>query len=165
MPLQSQSGATPISSNKRITKETCNCHVTLSLALRRGRATSRSHVSLSASRTEGTAVSLGAEEDHTLYKSRTGTGAKLHSVGEWVGKGCNGHSPWYRGNSCWWTIRFLLWQVTSLRKFFWNQVRFYNEPGVSEDAIIWHHLYKLTSLIYGDQVTNLSKGLNKCLSF
>lgn len=60
MPLQSQSGATPISSNKWITKETCNCHITLSLALRRGRATSQSYTSLSASRTEGTAVSLGA---------------------------------------------------------------------------------------------------------
>jgi len=61
MPLQSQSGATPLSSNKRITKETCNCHVTLSLALRRGRDTSQSYVSLRASRTGGAAVSPGAE--------------------------------------------------------------------------------------------------------
>lgn len=60
MPLQSQSGATPISSNNWITKEACNCHITLPLALRKGRATSQSYTSLSASRTEGTAVSLGA---------------------------------------------------------------------------------------------------------
>lgn len=60
MPLQTWSGATPISSNKRITKETCNCRITLSFALMRGRVTHQSYGSLCASRTEETAVSLGA---------------------------------------------------------------------------------------------------------
>lgn len=94
MPLQTQSGASPTSSNKRITKEACNCHITLSFALRRGRVTSQSYVSLSASRTEGTVVSLGAAgwRRITHYKSREGFGVKLQSAGEWFGKGYEGHS-------------------------------------------------------------------------
>lgn len=143
MPLQTYSGSSPVSSNKKITKETWICHITSSFAWRGGRAPCQSQLP----------SELQEQKELPVWGQQDGGGSHTIKAEQHLERNCNqqgnGLEKAVRGTILSWQFSLLDHQASAVirgsspKKYVWSQERFYNDPGVCEDTVIQHHLCKM----------------------